>query len=109
MYKKQQEVLRQKSSGKQRTLNDSFEECLKDNTEEINMERFLNKLSANPDIAALPIVADSSKFHIVETALRCLQGKSIVNSISLKEGEKVFLEQVRRNERKEKTKLSREM
>jgi len=59
------------------------------------MERFLNKLGANPDIASVPIVADSSKFHIVEQALRCLQGKSIVNSISLKEGEEAFLEQAR--------------
>ncbi len=59
------------------------------------MERFLNKLSANPDIASVPVVADSSKFHIVETALRCLQGKSIVNSISLKEGEEQFLQQAR--------------
>ena len=59
------------------------------------MERFLNKLSANPDIAAAPIVADSSKFSIVEQGLKCLQGKSIVNSISLKEGEEQFLEQAR--------------
>jgi 5-methyltetrahydrofolate--homocysteine methyltransferase len=59
------------------------------------MERFLNKLSANPDIAALPIVADSSKFNIIETGLRCLQGKSIVNSISLKEGEETFLHHAR--------------
>jgi 5-methyltetrahydrofolate--homocysteine methyltransferase len=59
------------------------------------MERFLNKMSANPDIAAVPVVADSSKFHIIETGLRCLQGKSIVNSISLKEGEAQFLQQAR--------------
>jgi 5-methyltetrahydrofolate--homocysteine methyltransferase len=57
------------------------------------MERFLNKLSANPDIASVPVVADSSKFSIIEAGLRCLQGKSIVNSISLKEGEKQFIEQ----------------
>lgn len=54
-----------------------------------------NIFQANPDIAAVPIVADSSKFAIVETALKCLQGKSIVNSISLKEGEEAFLHQAR--------------
>jgi 5-methyltetrahydrofolate--homocysteine methyltransferase len=83
---------KQVESGAQ-LLDVNFDEGMLDGP--VVMERFLNRLSANPDVAALPIVADSSKFSIIETALRCLQGKSIVNSISLKEGEEVFLQQAR--------------
>ena len=54
------------------------------------MTRFLNLLSAEPDIAKLPIMVDSSKWEVLEAGLKCLQGKAIVNSISLKEGEDVF-------------------
>jgi 5-methyltetrahydrofolate--homocysteine methyltransferase len=59
------------------------------------MTRFLNLLAAEPDIAKLPIMIDSSKWEIIEAGLKCVQGKSIVNSISLKEGEAKFLEQAR--------------
>lgn len=61
----------------------------------IEMQTFLKYLSADPDIAKVPIMIDSSKFEVIEAGLQCLQGKSIVNSISLKEGEKVFLEQAK--------------
>jgi 5-methyltetrahydrofolate--homocysteine methyltransferase len=54
------------------------------------MHTFLNLLMAEPDIARLPIMVDSSKWHVLETGLKCIQGKAIVNSISLKEGEDVF-------------------
>ena len=59
------------------------------------MPRFLNLLMAEPDIARLPIMIDSSKWEVIEAGLKCLQGKTIVNSISLKEGEEVFLDHAR--------------
>ena len=54
------------------------------------MPRFLNLLMAEPDIARVPVMIDSSKWRVIEAGLKCLQGKAIVNSISLKEGEEVF-------------------
>lgn len=60
------------------------------NSEEA-MTRFLHLVSAEPEIARLPVMVDSSKFSVIEAGLKCLQGKPIVNSISLKEGEEKFL------------------
>ncbi|MCB1061923.1 MAG: methionine synthase [Verrucomicrobiae bacterium] len=60
------------------------------------MTRFLNLLAAEPDVAAVPIMVDSSKWEIIEAGLKCLQGKGIVNSISLKEGEEKFKEHARK-------------
>ncbi|HVL55559.1 MAG TPA: methionine synthase [Burkholderiaceae bacterium] len=57
------------------------------------MTRFLNLVAAEPDIARVPIMIDSSKWSVIEAGLKCVQGKSIVNSISLKEGEDEFLRQ----------------
>ncbi|HLG03055.1 MAG TPA: methionine synthase [Bacteroidia bacterium] len=57
------------------------------------MVRFLHLIAAEPDIARVPIMIDSSKFHVIESGLKCVQGKAIVNSISLKEGEKEFIRQ----------------
>ncbi len=57
------------------------------------MARFLNLLAAEPDIARVPVMIDSSKWSVIEAGLRCVQGKSIVNSISLKEGEAEFIRQ----------------
>ena len=57
------------------------------------MVRFLNLLAAEPDIARIPIMIDSSKWEIIEAGLKCLQGKGVVNSISLKEGEANFVQQ----------------
>lgn len=57
------------------------------------MTTFLNILQSDPFVARIPIMIDSSKFSIIQAGLKCLQGKSIVNSLSLKEGEKSFLEQ----------------
>jgi 5-methyltetrahydrofolate--homocysteine methyltransferase len=59
------------------------------------MERFLNLVSAEPSVQPVPVMVDSSKWSVIEAGLKCLQGKSIVNSISLKEGEEKFLEQAR--------------
>ena len=57
------------------------------------MQRFLNLTASEPDIARVPVMIDSSKFHIIEAGLKCLQGKGIVNSISLKGGEEDFVKQ----------------
>lgn len=57
------------------------------------MVQFLNLMGAEPDIARLPVMIDSSKFSVIESGLKCTQGKSIVNSISLKEGEEEFIRQ----------------
>ncbi len=59
------------------------------------MVRFLNLIASEPDIARVPVMIDSSKWAVLEAGLKCLQGKGIVNSISLKEGEAKFLEQAR--------------
>jgi len=59
------------------------------------MTTFLNLLATEPEVARIPIVVDSSRFSALEAGLKCVQGKGIVNSISLKEGEKSFLEQAR--------------
>jgi 5-methyltetrahydrofolate--homocysteine methyltransferase len=59
------------------------------------MVTFLNLMAAEPDIARVPVMVDSSKFSVIEAGLKCLQGKSVVNSISLKEGEAEFLRQAR--------------
>jgi 5-methyltetrahydrofolate--homocysteine methyltransferase len=56
------------------------------------MVKFVNMVMSEPDIAKLPLMIDSSKWNVIESGLKCIQGKSIVNSISLKEGEEVFLE-----------------
>ncbi len=69
----------------------NFDEALLDG--EACMRRFLNLIASEPDIARVPIMIDSSKFSVIEEGLKCIQGKGVVNSISLKEGEEKFLEQ----------------
>ena len=59
------------------------------------MVKFLNLIAAEPDIARVPVMIDSSKWNIIEAGLKCVQGKSVVNSISLKEGEEAFIRQAR--------------
>lgn len=59
------------------------------------MTTFLNLIASEPEIARIPVMVDSSKWEVIVAGLKCLQGKSIVNSISLKEGEEVFLEHAR--------------
>jgi 5-methyltetrahydrofolate--homocysteine methyltransferase len=60
------------------------------------MKRYLNLLASEPDVARVPFMIDSSKWEIIEEGLKCVQGKAIVNSISLKEGEEKFIEQAKR-------------
>lgn len=62
---------------------------------EREMTRFLNLIASDPDISKVPIMVDSSKWNVLEAGLKCIQGKPIVNSISLKEGEAVFLQHAR--------------
>ena len=62
---------------------------------EKSMVRLLNLMAAEPDIARVPVMVDSSRWSVLEAGLKCLQGKGVVNSISLKEGEEVFLDQAR--------------
>jgi len=59
------------------------------------MQHFLNLIASEPDIARIPIMLDSSKWDVIEAGLKCVQGKAIVNSISLKEGDELFLEHAR--------------
>jgi 5-methyltetrahydrofolate--homocysteine methyltransferase len=66
---------------------------------EKEMVTFLNLMMAEPDIARLPVMIDSSKWNVIESGLKCVQGKAIVNSISMKEGEEVFREQARKIKR----------
>ena len=60
------------------------------------MTRFLNLIASEPDIARVPIMIDSSKWTVIEAGLKCVQGKAILNSISLKEGEEKFIEQAQK-------------
>jgi len=66
---------------------------------EAAMVRFLNLIAAEPDIARVPVMIDSSKWSVIEAGLQCVQGKGIVNSISLKEGKEQFVEQARKIKR----------
>src|SRR5574338_105160 len=62
---------------------------------EVAMVRFLNLIASEPDIARIPVMVDSSRWSVIEAGLRCLQGKGVVNSISLKEGEEPFIRQAK--------------
>ena len=84
-------VARQQVDGGAQVIDVNMDEGLLDS--EAAMVKFLNLMSAEPDIAKLPVMVDSSKFRVIEAGLRCLQGKSIVNSISMKEGEAEFIRQ----------------
>ena len=86
-------VAREQVEGGANILDVNMDEGMIDG--EAAMTRFLNLLSADPAIAKLPIMVDSSKWSVIEAGLKCLQGKSVVNSISLKGGEEEFLHQAR--------------
>lgn len=87
------QVARQQAENGAQILDVNMDEGLLDAS--LAMRTFLNLLAAEPDIARLPIMIDSSRFDVIVEGLKCLQGKCIVNSISLKEGEEKFLEQAR--------------
>ncbi len=86
-------VAREQVEGGANILDVNMDEGLIDG--EQAMTRFLNLISADPSIARIPMMIDSSKWSVIEAGLKCVQGKSIVNSISLKEGEAEFLRQAR--------------
>ncbi|MEL6844889.1 MAG: dihydropteroate synthase, partial [Bacteroidota bacterium] len=84
-------VARQQVEGGAQIIDINMDEGMLDSQEA--MVRFLNLLAAEPDIARVPIMLDSSKFEVIEAGLKCVQGKAIVNSISLKEGKEQFVSQ----------------
>jgi 5-methyltetrahydrofolate--homocysteine methyltransferase len=84
------EVARQQVDNGAQILDVNMDEGLIDS--EAAMVRFLNLIASEPDIARIPVMVDSSKWSVIEAGLKCLQGKGVVNSISLKEGEQAFLE-----------------
>lgn len=87
-------VARQQVENGANIIDINFDEGMLDS--EACMTRFLNLIAAEPDIARVPIMIDSSKWTVLEAGLKCIQGKGIINSISLKEGEEIFLEQARK-------------
>ncbi|HSK05471.1 MAG TPA: methionine synthase [Kofleriaceae bacterium] len=86
-------VARQQVEGGANILDVCMDEGMLDGV--LAMRRFLSLIAAEPDIARIPVMVDSSKFSVIEAGLECLQGKGVVNSISLKEGEAEFIRQAR--------------
>ena len=87
-------IAREQVEGGAQILDVNMDEGMIDGKE--NMINFLNLISSEPDICKVPIMIDSSKWDIIESGLQCVQGKSIVNSISLKEGEENFIKQAKK-------------
>ncbi|GAB4242180.1 MAG: methionine synthase [Saprospiraceae bacterium] len=92
-YQEALEVARQQVEAGAQIIDVNMDEGLLDS--EAAMTRFLNLVMAEPDVARVPVMIDSSRFEVIEAGLKCVQGKCIVNSISLKEGEAAFLEHAR--------------
>ncbi len=90
-YEEALSVARQQVENGAQIIDVNMDDALLDGVKE--MTTFLNLLQSEPDIAKVPIMIDSSKFEIIEAGLKCVQGKCIVNSISMKEGEQKFIEQ----------------
>ncbi|MBL7710990.1 MAG: methionine synthase, partial [Chitinophagaceae bacterium] len=90
-YEEALSVARQQVEGGAQVIDVNMDDALLDGVQA--MTTFLNLLQSEPDIARIPVMIDSSKFEIIEAGLKCVQGKCIVNSISLKEGEAKFIEQ----------------
>ena len=93
-YEEAVEVARQQVANGAQILDVNMDEGLIDS--EKAMVRFLNLIASEPDIARIPVMVDSSKWSVIEAGLKCLQGKGVVNSISLKEGEEAFVEHARK-------------
>ncbi len=87
-YEEALSVARQQIDGGAQVIDICMDDAMID--AEKSMVTFLNLIASEPDIAKVPVMIDSSKWNVIEAALKCTQGKSIVNSISLKEGEEVF-------------------
>lgn len=92
-YDEALEVAREQVEGGAQMVDVNMDEGMLDSAEE--MRAFLNLMMAEPDIARVPVVVDSSKFDVIRAGLECVQGKCVVNSISMKEGEEAFLKQAR--------------
>src|SRR6187455_1335745 len=90
-YEEALSVARQQVENGAQVIDINMDDALLDGVQA--MSTFLNLVQAEPDIARIPIMIDSSKFEIIEAGLKCVQGKCIVNSISMKEGEAKFIEQ----------------
>ncbi len=86
-------MARQQVEGGAQIIDVNMDEAMLDS--EAAMTRFLNLIAAEPDIARVPVMIDSSKWSVIEAGLKCLQGKGVVNSISLKEGEEEFRQRAR--------------
>jgi len=93
-YAEAVEVARQQVDSGAQILDVNLDEGLIDS--EKAMVKFLNLIASEPDIAKIPVMVDSSKWEVIEAGLKCLQGKGVVNSISLKEGEDAFVEHARK-------------
>ena len=92
-YEEALSVARQQVEGGAQVIDVNMDEGMLDS--KTVMRHFLNLMASEPDIAKLPVMVDSSKWSVLENGLRCLQGKGVVNSISLKEGEESFLQQAK--------------
>lgn len=92
-YTEALEVALEQVEGGAQIIDVNMDEGLLDAEKE--MTRFLNLIAAEPDIARVPVMVDSSKWEVIEAGLKCIQGKGIVNSISLKEGEAKFIQQAK--------------
>ena len=90
-YEEALSVARQQAENGAQILDVNMDDALLDGVKA--MTTFINLLQSEPDIAKIPLMIDSSKFEIIEAGLKCVQGKCIVNSISMKEGEEKFIEQ----------------
>ena len=93
-YEEALAIARDQVEGGAQVIDVNFDDAMLDAHKE--MVTFLHLIMSEPDISRLPIMIDSSKFEVIEAGLQCLQGKSIVNSISMKEGEEIFKEQARK-------------
>jgi 5-methyltetrahydrofolate--homocysteine methyltransferase len=92
-YEAALDVARQQVENGAQIIDVNMDEAMLDS--EAAMTRFLNLIASEPDISRVPIMIDSSKWSVIEAGLKCVQGKAIVNSISLKEGEEPFLAQAK--------------
>ncbi|MBL56451.1 MAG: methionine synthase [Flavobacteriales bacterium] len=90
-------IAREQVEGGAQVIDINMDEGMIDGVE--SMTKFLNLVAAEPDIARVPIMVDSSKWEIIEAGLKCVQGKCVVNSISLKGGEQEFIQQAKKIKR----------